>query len=130
MSHTIEDFRAMRDRQRKTQANGAGGRSLQDVQMVMQAGLSAEAVTNHPAWDKLLSMIEAAIEGTVNQRDGFRVILESPDVVDPNELQKAKIGVISCEERMKAWRVVINLPKQLMSGAEEAIDILEKMDSE
>ncbi len=128
MTFSREDYaQSLKEGREKAHSNGR--HSLQDISMVMQAGLSAESVTNHPDWDRFLSMIQAAIEKTDEQRQGYRELLESSALVDPNEIQKIRVQLIICNERISAWKVVIDMPKELMSNAADAIDIMERMPS-
>ncbi len=97
--------------------------------MVVQAGLAAESVTGNPVWDRLLQIIQHGIEKAEEHHAAYLVQFESPDLVDPVELQRLKINVVICAERIKAWKAIVSLPRELMENAAKAIDLAERMDA-
>lgn len=127
MSFTKDDWEEVRKKIHAPVSRGSA-HSQMDLQMVVQAGLAAESVTGSPVWDRLLSIIQRGIEEAERQRTAYLVQFESPDLVDPVELQRLKINVVICAERIKAWKAIISLPRELMENAAKAIDLVEQMD--
>jgi len=103
------------------------GRNRFRLELLNQAEVKAKHLTGDPHWDMFLSYIQGAIETTQRQLEGFEAALGSPDLVNTDEIMKAKISVIRCRERIAAWVAVMELPNELRAGGVEARGLLERL---
>ncbi len=110
----------------RQKANGQDSRV--HLQALVQAEIKAVHVTGDPSWDTFLSYIQAAIEKHENEVDGLRNMLDSPVMVNPDEIMRLKIAIISCRAQLSAWNAVIGLPKDIKEHGEKARTLLDVME--
>lgn len=99
---------------------------LRHLKMAQRAAVHADLLTGVAEWDRFLTYIQGAIEQTEAQRDTFLATLSDPHLVDDVETRRVRMAVIACNERIGAWKVVIELPKDLLRQGEQAKSLLER----
>lgn len=97
------------------------------LEMLRRAAVSAEALTGDEHWDRNLSYIQAAIEDTESQRDGFQAIVNDPRTVNGDEMMAAKMAMVECAARIEAFKACLSLPSDLMAMGDQAKELLERM---
>lgn len=123
MTYERKDFLKLVAQRRGTEAVDR----IPALEMMAQAAVAAENLTGYPEWDLFLSYIQAAIETTKGHQTSFDAILKDPLITDENELRRARIAYFQCAERVLAWEVVLQLPKDLKESGEKAKDILGRL---
>ncbi len=97
------------------------------LEMLAQAEVKAGLMTGDPNWDIFLSYLQAALETTEAQRDGFTAAIADPATVDHDRIMAAKICLAECKGRIEAFQAVISLPKDIQEMSAEAKALLERM---
>jgi hypothetical protein len=100
------------------------GRTLQAVQ---QAAVKAEILTGDENWDIFLSYLQATTINAAEARDRYMNEIASPLLVDGNEMRLKQIAIIRLNERIATLQAVMNIPKELKEGGEQASKVLEKL---
>jgi len=113
--------------ERKAMREHAVSGAAQHLRIIEQAAVSAENMTGHPAWDRFLSYIQAAIEETERHRGVLLEMLSDPIIVDHDTLIRAKMGLKECDGRLDAWRTTILLPKEIMEQGDRAKNLLDEL---
>ena len=98
------------------------------LQALVQAEVKAEHITGDPGWDTFLSYIQAAIEKHEDELISLKAMLESPDMMNSDDMMNCKIAVIRRRERISAWNAVIGLPKDIKEHGEKAKALLDVME--
>ena len=107
-------------KQLERQANGR-------LEMIAQAAVKADLLTGDSNWDTFLSYIQAAAEQTEAQRNAILEQISDPNIVDDNQTRRLRNAVIACNERIGAWKAVMDLPKDIIENGEKARAILDKL---
>lgn len=94
-----------------------------------RAAVAAELLTGNPHWDEFLSHIQAAIEETERQREGFREWLDDPTIVDDNEVRRYRNAILACNERIGAWKTVMSLPRELIEKKGEIKALMDRLET-
>lgn len=97
------------------------------LDMLRQAAVGAELLTGNEHWDRYLSYLQAAVEETERQREGFQAIVNDAKTVDHGQLLVAKLAMAECRARIEAWKVAMSLPRDLIAMGEQAKDLLERL---
>ena len=98
------------------------------LQALIQAEVKAEHITGDPGWDTFLSYIQAAIEKHEDELVSLKALLESPDMMNMDEMMNCKIAVIRRRERISAWNAVLGLPRDIKEHGEKARALLDVME--
>ena len=98
------------------------------LQALVQAEVKAEHITGDPSWDTFLSYIQAAIEKHEDELTSLKAMLESPDMMNMDDMMNCKIAVIRRRERISAWNAVIGLPRDIKEHGEKAKAVLDGME--
>ena len=123
MPQTIDEFSKWRAVHQKEKVSAERRR----FEILQQAAVKAEHLTGQPEWDYFLSLLQNAIDVTETQAKEFERKLSDPSLVGHEDLLAVKIDLIRCLERMMAWKVVMDLPKELVESGETAANILERL---
>ncbi|MEE8607201.1 MAG: hypothetical protein V3S55_06345 [Nitrospiraceae bacterium] len=110
----------------RKKANGQDNRV--HLEALVQAEVKAEHVTGDPHWDTFLSYIQAAIEKHEDELVSLTTMLESPDMMNTDDMMNCKIAVIRRRERISAWKSVIGLPRDIKEHGEKAKALLDVME--
>jgi len=113
---------------RKKLNGQAGQDSRVHLEALSQAQIKAEHVTGDPNWDTFLSYIQAAVESHEAELKGLKTLLESPDMMDMDEMMNCKVAIIRRRERISAWNAVIGLPRDIKEHGEKARALLDVME--
>ncbi len=97
------------------------------LEMLAQAEVKAGLLTGDQNFDIFLSYLQAALEVTEAQRDGFAAVIADPATVAHDRIMAAKICLAECKGRAEAFEAVISLPKDIMEMGAEAKTLLERM---
>jgi len=100
--------------------------SIPVLDMLAQAQVKAEALTNDPIWDLFLSNLQAMVEQTEVQRDAFKHKALDPFTSDIDRKQ-AQTAYFLCDERVKTLNGVISLPAEIKRNGEQAAIRLAKI---
>ena len=98
------------------------------LQALVQAEVKAEHITGDPSWDTFLSYIQAAVEKHEDELVSLKALLESPDMMNADDMMNCKIAVIRRRERISAWNAVIGLPRDIKEHGEKARALLDVME--
>ncbi len=98
------------------------------LQALVQAEVKAEHITGDPGWDTFLSYIQAAVEKHEDELVSLKALLESPDMMNADDMMNCKIAVIRRRERISAWNAVIGLPRDIKEHGEKARALLDVME--
>ena len=110
----------------RKKSNGQDNRV--QLQALIQAEVKAEHITGDPGWDTFLSYIQAAIEKHEDELVSLKAMLESPDMMNADDMMNCKIAVIRRRERISAWNAVIGLPRDIKEHGEKARALLDVME--
>lgn len=99
-----------------------------NMETALQQAVKADLLTGDEHWDTFLSYIQSAIDQAEEMVISYRSSLESPAMVDPNEVMTTRIALIAANNRIAAWNAVMELPKSLKEQGEMAEDWLSKLD--
>lgn len=83
------------------------------LQGVVQAALAAETMTGDPAWDRMLSFIQAALEDAKQAKQAAESALVDPRVVNHEAILLLKMNAALAAERIRTLDAVIRLPADL-----------------
>ena len=100
------------------------------LEQLQQAQVRMENLTGDPDWDLFLSYIEAGIQRTEREAVAHLDQLRNPATVNVDEIMQLKLASHGCQERINAWRSVLELPKDIRSSGEQAKTLLERVDEE
>lgn len=128
MPYDYDEFLALKDR--GFQPTQREKMSRDQLIYIEQAGIAASLVTGDPAWDVFLSYIQRAIEDAQHSREGWMVSLVDPRTVDPEKVARARMAVMTIDERIKALQWVIEMPVGIKKVGAVAKEYLDKMDLE
>ena len=104
--------------------NGAASSHI--TNMLQQASIKQENLTNDDNWNYYLTLIQSWVEKTILNAEQFREALESPDLVNPDDRKKLENYLMICNERVSTLMAVIALPKQIIDDyANASLDIEE-----
>lgn len=101
--------------------------SLRILEMLQQASVKSEQLTNDANWDYFLTLIQEWINVTKENAQHFRSALESPDLVNTESRKQMENYLLLCNERIIILDAVISLPKQIMENYGNAKLELEKI---
>jgi|TARA_Y100000310_G_scaffold21356_3_gene20640 hypothetical protein len=122
----FKDFQA--DQARLAEAQGrprARGQLTQgDLQLLIQAEVSAEAMTGHPDFDRFLSYLQNAVVICEQKIAYLQTQLNDPMVVNADEIMGIKAMLTDANARKEAWQAAINLPKDIMENGENARELI------
>lgn len=125
--HDRAEYAALVKKQQQERGNGA---THMLPQFYAQAAVKAEHLTGDEVWDWFLTFIQAALDATTQEIAGWRSTLDSPNLVNADDIQRIRIAIFRAEERISAWNAVIELPKDLKDKGEEAKKLLERLPSD
>lgn len=118
-----EEFKRLRER--KALETAAARRV--ELEQRHRAAVSAEHLTGDPAWDVYTSYLQAAIEGRQAEAREYDKALSNPDLVNPDEVMRARIGKFRCEAVIQALTAALALPKALREDGEKAKELLARI---
>jgi hypothetical protein len=98
------------------------------LQTIQQAALAAETVTGDPAWDRMLSFMQAALEDARKAHSAATAALLDPRLVGHDAMLLVKLNVAVAAERIRTLEAVIALPAELKADGKKAALKLEKLD--
>lgn len=120
-------MRADREEWEELQKEKGNGRSyknnvdsLRILEMLQQASIKSEQLTNDTNWDYYLTLVQGWIDKTKENAQLFRSNLESPDLVNTERRKQMQNYLLLCNERILILDAVISLPKQIMENYENA----------
>ena len=117
---------------RKMRGADDGGKAenvLRRLGTLHRAAVQTELLTGNPHWDEFLGYIQAAVEEAERQRDGFMEALDDPNIVDDAQVRKLRNARLACNERIGAWRAVMELPKDLLENKSEIKALMDRMEN-
>ena len=97
------------------------------LEQMRQEAVKADLLTGEPTWDHFLTLIQGAIETTREQMGAFQRQLGDSDTFEHQEMIRLKTQALLCGERIKAWEVVMTLPKDIMERGEKAENLMERL---
>lgn len=101
--------------------------NVQQIRLAEQAAVDKKKLTGDPKWDIFLQELQAKIEEAQKALVNFSAQLESPELTDPNEVQRIRNCVFICNERIGSLNMVINLPKEIIETGKVASTQLEAL---
>jgi hypothetical protein len=99
------------------------------LQTITQAALAAETMTGDPAWDRMLSFIQAALEEAKQAKQAAESALVDPRVVNHEAILLLKMNAALAAERIRTLDAVIRLPADLKREGAKAKLQLEALDA-
>lgn len=114
MTITFQDFEKSNERLAKEKLSHNPG-----LEMLQQAAVSQDLLTKDDHWDYYLSLIQSWIEKTEKQKENFRDLSLSPDIVNIDDQQRIKNYYIQCSERLSVLQAVIQIPHQIIKQHED-----------
>lgn len=96
------------------------GRSKTSPLALKQMSVRQTALVGTPEWDSYLSMLEAMVSDVSGIREKAREQLESPAVLKPDELIKAKMLLRESCAMLQVLEYVIALPYHIIHSAADA----------
>jgi hypothetical protein len=89
-------------------------RAVQAVAPVM------EKLLTDTHWDHYLAYLQGYVNQAKAAKENAQAKLSDPAVWDTGQLTKLKSDIIVADAMIEAWTTAMQLPKALISGAEEA----------
>ena len=89
-------------------------RAVQAVAPVM------EKLMTDTHWDRYLAYLQGYVNQARAAKENAQAKLSDPAVWDTGQLTKLKSDIIVADAMIEAWTTAMQLPKALISGAEEA----------
>ena len=99
------------------------------LEQMRQEAVKADLLTGEATWDHFLTLIQGAIETTREQMVAFQRQLGDSDTFEHHEMIRLKTQALLCGERIKAWEVVMTLPKDIMERGEKAETLLGRLEN-
>ena len=96
------------------------------VRLVAGASPVMEALTHDENWDRYLSYLQGMITRWTVSRDAARDKLANGLAWKHEEMLKLKADAMVADGMIQAWQVAIDLPKAIMSGKDEAEQLIIK----
>jgi hypothetical protein len=94
----------------------------QQVNMLIQAAVSMEKLTNDPDWDKFVSYIQGALELVQEQAVGYKERLADPLTVGQEDIARIKAALTLLKGQELALEWLIDIPKALKAQGDLARD--------
>ncbi len=124
MEADLKDYQTLRAERQPKEAE------KHRLRIVAQQAVRAEHLTGNEHWDAYLSFLQAAIDKTTNLLNAHGSILLDPQIVDQDEMLKAKIGRCEAQAAITAWETAMSLPGELMKNGEIAKERLDEIGSD
>lgn len=115
-----EEWVRQQELNQKKENKHNGATSTRITNMLQQASVKQEYLTNDENWNYYLTLIQSWIDKTRLNAQSFRDALESPDLVSQDERKKFLNYLMICNERIGVLEAVIALPKQIIEDHEKA----------
>lgn len=99
---------------------------LPSLELLRQAAVPAERLMAEDHWRVYQQMLQGAIERMLEHRQRLVARLLSDACNSFEDMARTKRLVAECEATIRAWTTAIDLPKQLLAGAESAARLIEE----
>jgi len=109
-----------RQEQAKNKRKGNGSDHLAVFEMLHQASVKQEQLTNDDNWNYYLTLIQEWINKTKQHAEDFRIMLESPDFVNADERKRLENHLLRCNERIVVLEATISLPNEIIKSYQDA----------
>lgn len=88
-----------------------------------------EKLTTHSEhWDRYLSYLAGFIKQAEAFKANAQAKLGDPNTWQPDLLMKLKSDILVAESAIQAWMSAMELPKALIAGGEEAVQIITRFE--
>ena len=98
------------------------------LNMLHQAALKEQAVTQSDEWNYYLTQLQAVLNNALEYKRQLMVSMQSPDLINTDHIGFLRAQVFIVNARIETLEAVINLPKQIMSFVQDAKLELESYD--
>ncbi len=89
------------------------------LEMLHQAAVKSDLLTKDDGWDFYLTLIQSWIEKTELQKNQFKELSLSADIVNEDEQRRIKNYYLQCSERLVVLQEIITIPKQIVEQHEK-----------
>ena len=98
------------------------------LRALMAVAPRMEALTHDEKWDTYCAYLTGIKEKLEAAKNGAQVRLNSPAVVNNDEMMTQKIALLVNEAQIQMIDLALDLPKALLDGADGATRLIEKWD--
>ena len=100
------------------------------LRALMAVAPRMEALTHDEKWDTYCAYLTGIKEKLEAAKNGAQVRLNSPAVVNNDEMMTQKIALLVNEAQIQMIDLALELPKALLDGADDAKRLVEKFEQD